>query len=102
MIERAGGDVGAAADQRLQRLGPASEIADLDVQPGRFEIAQPFGNRQRQIIEQRLAAHGQLDIGLFQALRHAGAGQARTQGGNGHSGGQNDSAVQHRVPPKTE
>ncbi len=50
-------DIGAAAHQRLERLGAALEIADADLQSLLAEIAAPLGDRQRQICHQRLAAH---------------------------------------------
>ena len=57
----AAADVGAAADQRLERFGAALEIADLDVQAFLGEIAAALRDRQRQVGDQRLAADGQLD-----------------------------------------
>ena len=68
---RAGDDVGAMADQRLQRLRAAGEIVDLHVEAFVPEIAQAIGKGERKVIKCRLAAHGQHD---FRFLGNGGCG----------------------------
>ena len=67
VLVRARHDVDAAADQRLQRLRAAGEVVDLDVEPLGLEIAVALGDRERQIVEQRLAADGDGELRLFRA-----------------------------------
>ena len=69
VLVRAGHEVGAAADQRLQRLRAAGEIGDLDVEALVLEIALPLGDRQRQVVEQRLAADADGELRLLGGLR---------------------------------
>ncbi|MCY1557182.1 hypothetical protein D9M68_940120 [compost metagenome] len=85
MFERAGNDVGAATNHRLQGLGAPREVGDADVQPFVLEIAAGFRDGQGEIVDQRLAADGDLDLGLFQLLgAHNGGRHAHDAGGTGH------------------
>ena len=61
----AGHDIHRTAHQRLQRLGAAREIVDRDVEPLLFKEALLFRNRQRQVIQQRLAADAKRHVCLF-------------------------------------
>ena len=70
VVERAGDDVGAAADQRLQRARAAGEIGNLDVQALVLEIAEPLGDRERQVEQRGLAADREPHLGL-RAMRRA-------------------------------
>ena len=65
VLETARHDVGAAADQGLQRLGTAGEIEDLDLEAFVLEVAQPLGEGERQVVERRLAADGDGEVGFF-------------------------------------
>jgi hypothetical protein len=56
VLEAAGHHVGAAADQRLQRPRAAREIRDLDLDTVLAEIAEPLGDRERQVEQGGLAA----------------------------------------------
>ena len=76
VLEGAGDDVGAAADQRLQRLRAAGEIGDRDVQPLGLEVAAALGDRQRQVVQQVLAADRDRQLGLLEGLAAAEGGQA--------------------------
>src|SRR5205085_10091054 len=71
-------EVGAPADQRLQRFRAAREVDDLDVQAFCLEVAEAVGQRKRQIVEERLPAHGDLDALLLQRgrCRRAPRGEA--------------------------
>ena len=62
-------DVDAAAEQRLQRARTAGEVEDLDVETLGLEVALALGDRQRQVVEKRLAAHADRELGLFERLR---------------------------------
>lgn len=85
MLERAGDDVGAAAHHGLQGLGATREVGDADVQPFILEIAARFRDGQGEVIDQRLAADCDLDLGLFQLLgAHDGGRHAHDAGGTGH------------------
>jgi hypothetical protein len=89
VLERAGDDVGAAAHHRAQRLRAAGEVDDLRLQAFGLEVAQRLGHRQRQVIEQVLAAHRQRELGLFDRLRahDGGAGEG------GGSAGEEDATL---------
>ena len=56
MVEAAGHDVGAAPHHRLQRLGAAREVDDLDVEAFVFEVAEAFSQGERKIEEPGLTA----------------------------------------------
>jgi len=76
-------DVDAAPEQRLQRPRAAGEVQDLDVETFRLEVALAFGDRQRQIVEKRLAAHTDRELRLFERLRlHGERRDGETSGGN--------------------
>ena len=68
VLVRAGDDVDAAAQQRLQRARTAREVLDLDVESFRLEIALLLGDGQRQVIEQRLAADADRELRLLGRL----------------------------------
>ena len=57
--------IDGTAHQGLQGFGPACEIIDFDIKARLLEIAFALGNRQRQIIEQSLAADADGQLGLF-------------------------------------
>ena len=61
----AGHHVGAAAHQGLERLGAALEVVDLDVEARILEEALGLGDRDRQVVERRLAADRQHQLGLL-------------------------------------
>ena len=84
VLVRAGDDVDAAADQRLQRARAAREVEDLDVQALGLEVALPLGDGQRQVVEQRLAADADRELGLLRRLRERGGDGERE--GNGDAG----------------
>jgi hypothetical protein len=65
----AGHHIGAAAHQRLERLGAALEVVDLDVEACVLVEALGLGDRDRQVIERRLAADGHHYLGLFRLAR---------------------------------
>ena len=84
VFPRARDYVCAAADDCLQRLRAAVEIADLDIEPFLLEIIEALGDGQRQVIEAGFAADSDADLGLFDlALRvrrerqHRGKERAR-------------------------
>jgi DNA-binding NarL/FixJ family response regulator len=64
VLEGAAHHVGAAAHHRLQRARAAGEVDDGQVQAFVLEVAQLLGNRQRQVVQQVLAAHGDGDLGF--------------------------------------
>jgi hypothetical protein len=85
VLERARDHVGAAAHHGLQRLGAAGKVGDGDVQTLVLEVTARLGDGQRQVVDQGLAAHGDLDLGLLQLLgAHDGGGHAHDAGGAGH------------------
>ena len=53
----AGYEIDRAAEQGLERLRPAFEVDDRDVEPVIPEIAAAFGQRDREIIKMRLVGH---------------------------------------------
>jgi hypothetical protein len=67
--------VGAAADQRFERLRAALEVEDLDLQAFPGEEAAALGDGQRQISDERFAADGKLDRRFFQIGRPAFKGE---------------------------
>ena len=69
VVERAGDDIGAAADQRLQRSRAAGEIRNLHVEAGILEVAEPLDHRQRQIEHRGLAADREPHLGLRVRIR---------------------------------
>src|SRR5205823_6160445 len=75
----AGDHVDGAADQRLQRLRAAAEVIDGDVEALLLEIAEPFTDRQRQVIERGLAADRQRDGFPLDTLTLGGAGKRKHQ-----------------------
>ena len=62
--------VGAAADHGFQRASAAGEVADAHVQPLVLEVAQPFGDCQRQVVQGDLAAHRDMDVALLDLSLH--------------------------------
>ena len=54
---------------RLQRARAAGEVDDRHVEPFGLEVAQRLGDRQRQVVQQVLAADGDRDLGLLERLR---------------------------------
>ncbi len=82
VLPRTRNDLGAAADHRLQRLGPTFEVADLNLETLVLEVAQAFGDGERQIVERGLAAHRDADLGLFRlGLRLRVERQQQREGG---------------------
>ena len=71
--------VDRAADQRLQRLRAAGEIVDGDVEALLLEVAEPLGERQRQVVEQALAADAERQVRLLERLRAGRAGERKRQ-----------------------
>ena len=69
VVERAGDDIGAAADQRLQGPCAARKIRNLDVETGILEVAEPLDHRQRQIEHRGLAADREPHLGLRVHIR---------------------------------
>ena len=53
--------IGGAVEYRLQRHGAAGKVGHHDLQPFAFEIPQQVGQRQRQVVEHALPAHGHGD-----------------------------------------
>ena len=53
----AGYEIDRAAEQGVERLRPAFEVDDRDVEPVIPEIAAAFGQRDREIIKVRLVGH---------------------------------------------
>ena len=89
VLEGARHHVGAAAHHRLQRARAAGEVDDGQVQPFGLEVAQLLGNGQRQVVQQVLAADGDAQLGLFQALR------AQQRGGGKGGGGADEGAAEN-------
>src|SRR5690606_17779136 len=74
MFERARHDVGATAYDRLQGPRTTGEIQDFDVQAFIFKVTVEMGDRQRQIIDERLATHSDTYVfflGSVGCPRHA-------------------------------
>src|SRR5690606_29858336 len=59
------------------------EVDDGEVQAFVLEVTQLLGNRERQVIEEVLAAHGDGALGFLQALRE---GEIRQAGGGDAAG----------------
>jgi hypothetical protein len=78
VIVEAGYDVGAPADERLQRLRAAGEILQVDVEPFVLVEAQLLGQRRRQVDHLVLAADGEADLHAV-ALRTAIATDRRRE-----------------------
>jgi hypothetical protein len=78
----AGDHVGAAADHRLQRFRAAGEIRDLDLEPLVLEVALALRDRERQVVEQALAAHRDRDLLLLRRLGPRARGHEQ-RGGRG-------------------
>src|SRR5947207_403504 len=57
MVEGADTHFGAAADERLQSTGAALHVGNLDFEARVLEVAEPLGDRERQIEDRRLAAN---------------------------------------------
>jgi hypothetical protein len=78
-----------AANQRLQRFGTTGKIIDFHIKAKILEMALPLGNRQRQVIQQRLAADAKAELGLLDSALRAGrlrqAGKAKGCSGTGKS-----------------
>src|SRR5439155_22318770 len=72
-----------AAEQSLERLGAAGEIVDGDVETLLLEIAEPLGDRQRQIIQPALAADRERDVRLFDRLSAGGLRRDEPERGRG-------------------
>jgi len=80
VLEGAADDVGAAAHHGLKGARAAGEVDDGEVQPFRLEKAQLLGHRQRQAVQQVLAAHGDRQLGLLDGLGPHEGGQAKQCG----------------------
>jgi hypothetical protein len=89
-----GDHVDAAPDQRLQRLGAAGEVEDLDVEPLGLEVALLLGDGKRQIVEERLATDADGELGLFGRLRERGRGDGECDDQ------QRDETAHKTVPPE--
>lgn len=76
-------DIDRAADQRLQRLRAAAEIVDLDVEALLLEEALLLRDRQREIVQELLAADAERQLGLLGVLRERGMGRKAECGGQG-------------------
>ena len=61
----AGNDVRAAADHRFEGPRAAREVADAHIQPFVLEVAEPLGERQRQVVERGPAADRDMHIRLL-------------------------------------
>ena len=61
-------EIDAAADQRLQCARTARKAEDLDVEPFGLEVALPLRDRERQVVEERLAADADRELGFFRRL----------------------------------
>jgi hypothetical protein len=77
VIEGADPHLGAAADQRLQGTGAALHIGDLDIEARASEVAEPLGDRKRQIEDRRLATDRQPWLGYFRLVLRHGRGEQR-------------------------
>ena len=86
MVVEAGDDVGAAADQRLKRLGAAREILQLDVDALFAVIPQFLRERRRQVDHLALAAYGDSDVGGRPSCRLARDTLGGHRGHKGHKG----------------
>src|SRR6185312_10391753 len=78
MLVSAGHDVDAAAQKCLQGLGATGKVEDFDVEPFLLEIAVALGDRERQIVDKRLAADTDRELRFFEPLR------ARERSGQQH------------------
>jgi hypothetical protein len=65
-------DVGAAADERLQRPRTAGKIGNLDVEAVSREIAEAIGDREREIKQRGLAADCEPHRALLRPLAARG------------------------------
>ena len=98
VLERARDDVGAAADHRLQRARAAGEIGDRDVEAFGLEVAQALGDRQRQVVQQVLAADGDRQLRLLDRLARGRRGRRRGwRPGRGR--GLDEAAALHAMSP---
>src|SRR5205085_1604956 len=96
VLESAGDEVRAAADQRLEGFRAAREVDDLDLQALVLEVAEAVGQRERQIVEERLSAHGDLDVLLLQGGRGRGAARREAE----HRGkSEADEDARHAMTP---
>jgi hypothetical protein len=68
VVEGSDADLGAAAHERLQGARPALHIGDLDLEAGILEIAEPLGDRKRQIENRRLAADREAQLRHFRLV----------------------------------
>src|SRR5258705_12856536 len=75
----AGHEVDRAAEQGLERLRPAFEIDDRDVEPVIPEIAAALGQRDRKIIKVRLVGDAKPERRLFKLLGVARLRKGRAQ-----------------------
>src|SRR6185369_1692407 len=71
--------VRASAHQRLQRLGAAVEVRDLDLEALVPEIAVALRDRERQVVEEVLPPDGDRDLLLLRRLREARAHHGHPQ-----------------------
>jgi hypothetical protein len=80
--------IGRACDRRLQGLGAAREIHDLDGHAFRAEVAELVGDRQRQRVERRLAAHGDGEFALLDTGLRTQRGRSDSRCRQDHAGGE--------------
>ncbi len=69
MFKRARDNIGTAADHGLQGARAAGKVDDLDLEPLVLEESPLLGDRQRQVVQQVLAAHRDRHLLLFERLR---------------------------------
>ena len=87
VIEGADAHLGTAADERLQGAAAALHISDFDLEASVAEMAEPLGDRERQIEDCRFAADSQPHLRHFRFVLCAGRAHQRGCG-NRDDGGQ--------------
>ena len=101
VLEGSGTDIGSPLLHRLQGQGAGRKIAHRHVQTFRLEVAQLVGQRQRQVVEHALSAHGNCDVAqrcCTLCLRpHNGRRKhpRRRQGGDGAKGAAGEQGAGH-------
>ena len=87
MVVEAGDDVGAAADERLERLGAAREILQLDVESLFAVEPELLRERRRQVDHLILATNGHAYVRPVRGAAPARAdGDKDTKENRGHRG----------------
>src|SRR5262249_42358435 len=79
MLVRAYCDIDQAVEQGIERFPAAGEIGHCDGQSVVTEVAAPFRDRHRQIIEMRLVGDSELERGAFKLLPLADRDWAQQQ-----------------------